>query len=472
MDQKDRPRELIVKAPDNKNLWYKSIDFIHRLKNAGDVQFHSDLLIRLYGGRYKKQVINPLVDTGLIEVNDSYKVGKYSKRYTLLDTEFHNWVDTPIKYNALDGAHVFSKFVKSRVWLPKNVLDLIDIHVNSTINTHTVKVSSVSDFEGSVYDNGSFVPIRVTELFDAPKAKVYTYGSYSIISDQGLKPAIKSLRRIKNTVLARCVDSIDQDDYYVTRGKKSRRIYHPISRLPKAIRRGLTIDDERLVQIDMKNAQFALWSYGLDKPIKWELHDRISRDAKKHLPFLDYGDNLVAEKAFTAAAKQGSLYEYMSAVFNEHDRDLTKKKVFESLFGTLHHTHEEHKALTRNIPNVVKKIKAHRRESDVNLAISLQNLEAAIFIDYFLPNLVYRGIPCIPVHDCLLVKESDVGASIHLIRMLSKEIDLQATFEVDGKNKFNTMATTCSLVSQEVRKAVSFEDMALSTLYDQFLATL
>lgn len=469
---KDQSHELLVKAPDQKNLWYKPIDFIHRLKNRGDVHFHSDHLIRLYGGRYKKQIINPLVDMGLIEVNDSYKVGKYSKRYTLLDTDFHTWIDTPIRYSALDGAHVFSKYVKHRLQLPNNIRGLIELHVSSTINTNTITVSNVSDFDGNVYENGSFVPIRGTSLFDFSDAKVYTYGSYSIVSEEGLKSAVESLKNIKRDVFTRCVDFINLDDYYVQRGKKSRRIYHPISILPKALRSGLTIDDERLVQIDMKNAQFALWVYGIDKPIKWELHDRISGDAKKYLPFLDYEANLVAEKAFTSAAKQGSLYEYMSAVFNQHDRALTKKKVFESLFGTLHHTHEEYKALTRHIPNVVKKIKAHRRESDINLAVALQNLEAAIFIDYFLPNLVYRGIPCCSIHDCLLVKESDIEAAIHIIRMLSKNIELQATFEIDGKDKFNTMATTCSLVSAETRKAVSFQDMALPTLYDQFLATL
>lgn len=464
--------KLKVKAPSKGLLWYKSIDFIHRLKHRDSMFFHSNLLTRLYSGNYKKHVVEPLVEAGLLEVNDSYKVGSYSKRYTLLDHDYSNWVDHDVYYHLSDGGHVFMKYVRDSIELPDDINTMIYNHVNSRINTHTVETTSVEDCMAYIYHERSFINKEEHPYVDIIGAHVYTYGNFSIIGVDGIEAAVEELKEIAISRYKLNVSSLREKDYYVIRGKKSNRLYHPINQLPKSIRNELTIDGERLVQIDMKNAQFALWTYGVENSVPWSLYDRVAKRQRKSNPYFAYNPDIMPEPEFLQASKQGVLYEYMSVIFNESDRELTKKMVFRTLFGSLHHAQESLGDMKERLPRVVKKLRAHKAKSREHIAIDLQNLEAMIFIDYFLPNLVYRGIPCVPVHDCVLVKESDVEATIHLIRMLSKEIDLQATFEIDGKDKFNTMATTCPLVSQKTRQTISFKDMALPKLYDQFLATL
>ena len=113
----------------------------------------------------------------------------------------------------------------------------------------------------------------------------------------------------------------------------------------------------------------------------------------------------------------GNFYERLNdesgGEFSENDRDLLKIATqIECVFGKLGGRSGFGKgkrflAMSRLYPDLSRFIMHKRRNHDVKwLSRKLTNAEGSLFIDCLLPHIVNAGIPCLPIHDGLVVPES------------------------------------------------------------------
>jgi hypothetical protein len=445
------------------------IDFIYRLRGQESVAFHSNSLIQLYGGSYKKRVINPLIDAGIIFDNPSYQVSVYTKEYGLVSTDESKWIPVDTKFSPDNGVHAFS-LIRPRIGFPSDIDGILHDYVNSNITPSLVKELD-DDYPKDIFYRNKRYGVQDALALCKNDKTFFHFGDSFLYLDRGFDNPTELFRQNTYTAIHKQVTAISSGNLYYKRGIKTRRIFNEISNLPKKIRRQLRIDGEELVEIDMKNAQFALLMYALDNRAMWPLREVNSSKAKKSYADVGWLLDINPEKNFYSAAQQGSLYEYMASLLDMTSRDEVKQYTFEILFGTPERHENIYPRLKKYIPNILELIKTFKKDCGYNISILLQNIEASIFVDYFQPFLIYLGIPCVTVHDCLLVKKSDMEKAVHAIRVLSSRIELKATFSANGYI-FNTMESTCMVVSQETQETFEIPETSLRKLYAKYTSSL
>ncbi len=160
-------------------------------------------------------------------------------------------------------------------------------------------------------------------------------------------------------------------------------------------------------------------------------------------------DNMGDLEEFKTATRAGVFYETFQQILkNEgqtYTRDEIKKMMFLMLFSAAGYSSAEKKLLAKYYPNVVAFAKAFKRaftdfyisegmnyheakdKGNAALAVTLQQIESAIFIDCILTRLLKSGYRVFSKHDSILCKESDVEAVTAIVREeLNRELGIGA----------------------------------------------
>jgi len=165
---------------------------------------------------------------------------------------------------------------------------------------------------------------------------------------------------------------------------------------------------------------------------------------------------IITEKAnmgdldeFKTATRAGIFYETFQQILKnegqEYTRDEIKKMMFLMLFSAAGYSSAEKKLLAKYYPNVVAFAKAFKRaftdfyisegwnyheakdKGNASLAVTLQQIESAIFIDCILTRLLKSGYRVFSKHDSILCKESDVAAVEAIVREeLNRELGIDS----------------------------------------------
>lgn len=150
---------------------------------------------------------------------------------------------------------------------------------------------------------------------------------------------------------------------------------------------------------------------------------------------------------FKKSTKQGTFYEDFQQILKdegqEYTRDEIKKMMFLMLFSARGYNPPEKRLLAKHYPSLVlfanefKRLMSGFYEGDgleyhiakdkgnAALAVTLQQLESAIFIDCILTRLLKSGYRVFTKHDSILCKESDVAAVEAIVR---EELDRELGF--------------------------------------------
>ena len=159
--------------------------------------------------------------------------------------------------------------------------------------------------------------------------------------------------------------------------------------------------------------------------------------------------NMSDLEEFKTATRAGVFYETFQQILkNEgqtYTRDEIKKMMFLMLFSAAGYSSAEKKLLAKYYPNVVSFAKAFKRaftdfyidegmnyheakdKGDASLAVTLQQIESAIFIDGILTRLLRMGYRVFSKHDSILCKKSDVPAVEAVVReVLDVELGIGA----------------------------------------------
>lgn len=196
------------------------------------------------------------------------------------------------------------------------------------------------------------------------------------------------------------VSQIHNGVFSINRDNKVNRLFHNVTNMDSDLRRFLYLDnyDSELVEIDLSNSQPLLLNVLIED---------------------QYRSNLTMPKDliyFRELTSTGSFYQEISkdTIYSKKD---TKKIFFKEMFGRpeVNVNNEILNNFKFNFPNVKAVMDLYKKKSYKDLSIKLMRLESKIFIDDIGTELSNNGIFFIPIHDCLVVKRSDLTKTIPLI---------------------------------------------------------
>jgi hypothetical protein len=171
--------------------------------------------------------------------------------------------------------------------------------------------------------------------------------------------------------------------------RKSGRVYYSVASLPKLLRAELLIDGEPTLELDISASQPTL------------------------LATL-YPEGCEERQAYLAEVQSGSFYENLAAGSGKDwNRDRSKTEFFNQIaFGSYfcRDDYELLPAFTKRFPILASIMANIKKRGNDKLPILMQKLEATIAIDGACGECAQRGIKVLPVHDSLVVRESEAEA--------------------------------------------------------------
>ncbi len=176
-------------------------------------------------------------------------------------------------------------------------------------------------------------------------------------------------------------------NYYLHEGPISKRIFSPITSLPRDLRPYLSFQGRSLWDVDISCALPTLFNT--------YLIDLNYNDVKEYRYLTsDNGENY-------------GLYDYLGELWNENNRDEVKILKMVLLFGRGNTIRDHRSKFNDAFPNVHNIIKKMKRKSYKILSTILMKMEREIMIDTVANNLLERNdkIPLLTIHDGILTTE-------------------------------------------------------------------
>jgi hypothetical protein len=191
------------------------------------------------------------------------------------------------------------------------------------------------------------------------------------------------------------INKLVKQSYYVGRNKVNRRLDHNLTATAKSLLK-IILEDNNLIEIDLKNSQFAILAYLMCKD------SRVNKTTDFDI--------------FCRITKNGELYEYLQKEFGLVDRNEAKTMMMELAFSSHLYQSEQKRKLANLFPTVYNYIQNFKVTSTKKVgkgghkqfAIWLQRTEAEIFVDYLYFQLkIKQGIFILTKHDSLIVKKEN-----------------------------------------------------------------
>lgn len=178
---------------------------------------------------------------------------------------------------------------------------------------------------------------------------------------------------------SQAVFNLKEGIFYCGRNETNHRLDYNLTGFKKELFDFLLLDGEKLVELDIANAQFAIAAH-LNKDI---------------------------DLTFIENAKNGTLYSYVESSLNLRPKE-GKQLMFRVAFDKVKQS-EEFKQLRRLFPKYMEWADGYKRQFEYKgFANLLQKKESEIMIDGLLTALINRGYKVFTIHDALRVKESQL----------------------------------------------------------------
>lgn len=279
-------------------------------------------------------------------------------------------------------------------------------------------------------------------IYDKKTNKYYSYD-------------FKYFIRVKKSAVERyyleAISKLVNKKVYAKRNKTNFRLDTNITNCPSVLFKQV-MDDNGLCQIDMSNAQFAIFAYIISKkilmiplvediPQKKRINLEIKEvELKRQLDLLVESDDF---KKFNELAYRGDLYEEIYKQLELNDRNEAKKIMFQLLFSSEKLKNDLKNQLLEIFPNVVKYIDRYKKYYGYkNFSIGLQKKESQIFIDLVYVKLKDCHISTITRHDSIIVSFENEIKARRIINGIFKSINFNCNLEREGRisNRFHELA--------------------------------
>lgn len=190
--------------------------------------------------------------------------------------------------------------------------------------------------------------------------------------------------------------------FYGRRNTTNNRLDTNLTNLPGFMCKEIMAQND-LVQLDLANSQFSILSYTLE--------DKLDKE--------DF-------TKFKQSAYTGTLYEFVQKELNSRDRISAKKGMFELMFSHQSNSTVRKQKLKSIFPSVVDYVDTYKeRHGYKQFPISLQRMEADIFIDKIWYKLKELGYFCLSKHDAIICKREDLEFVRNFITETFKEINFK-----------------------------------------------
>jgi hypothetical protein len=200
--------------------------------------------------------------------------------------------------------------------------------------------------------------------------------------------------------------------FYASRNSTNNRLDHNLTATSKEIVKILMTDND-LIEIDLKNSQFAIHSLWLKS----------------------LGLHKVYEDVFNYcnACAKGELYEYIATHLNTTRED-AKTSMMSLSFSSRKNSTREKKILRELFPNVVAHADEYKKKvgKSSSFSVMLQRIESAIIVDRVYYEMKVQELFCITKHDSVIVRKSQKNKALDIIYSIFKEVGLQCTLNIGG----------------------------------------
>ena len=375
------------------------------------VSLYSKILKRILGDKYS-EIINNLESLNIIEINNKYSVGKFSKSYRLNKTITDKYSIEKVGVLSLN----FRKKLKSELF-ESNRSPIIKKLMKHTSNLKFINAEIEYLAEKKIY--------RFIKNFKEGADRKGIYSNASLFRYEETSEALEKLNDYKSIE-----DFYNDNIAFTPTIAESGRIYHFVSSIPRTIRQCLrTKKDELIYEVDMASAQPSLLILEWIKSL-YSTNIKEGQEESKMLLKLIY---------------EGNIYQYISdnsSYFKSLEYSALKKKILSTLYGKDNKSNEN-KELKILLPNFMKWINNTKKQYGYK-SVSLigQKAEADIFVS------VYKELKlktfAIIIHDSILTTEEHLEEIRRkLINRLIHQYSLTESF-LNFNNVFKT-----SLVSLE-----------------------
>ena len=366
------------------------------------VHLNKKKLERFIGSRYTTNIINQLIQSGIIERDTSYQVNVRSMSYRLTET----YRNSPINHIEITGSKTLNYERKNkeyrrtqRSFLMKDKT-LQQLHYNA--REVNIDIAGAGSFINEHYANGT---LSLGQL------NSYKYTIDTIGTDE-----------MKN-------------DY--KRNDKTGRIYHGVANCPRDLRGFLSYNGEPLYQVDISNSQPLLFCPLIDRYISAtkipeftctnQIYSNILHSYYLLLPSsissyisspyvltITYPQDV---RLYCELTSKGKFYEYLMREIGipEIERDQFKTKFFERIFYSRLPKKREYRYSQKFkvlFPTVYKAVMWYKKKDHKDLPIELQRVESDVVIKGVCNRLVLENAPnrrpfFVTVHDSVVCLEKD-----------------------------------------------------------------
>lgn len=325
---------------------YNSVFLRKNFDKNGFTPLHSVLLKKVMGNAEYAGIIGKLVQMGVVEKNDKYRVKSISKRYRLVRNYFVGEYDKVKIKNAVIAANI----QKLKIMMAKK---------------------NFQDFEIQQYtldclDKVELDKEKVKEIMEELK-KTATEEEYHAYVQQ--------------------IEAIEDRNFFSVADQNTGRVFHNLNNLKRELREAVLIEGEETTEIDINCSQptFLSTLYPANHPEK-----------EKYVKFLETKD-FYSEIGGEDIEKLGR-------------KVVKQKIFKQIFFGRLRFNigSRYFRRFKKLFPCLAELVIGMKLNDHAALAVFLQSMEADAVVSNCIFALKELDIPAISIHDSILVKKSDV----------------------------------------------------------------
>lgn len=396
--------------------------FIHlilksHIRDSLDFKYYSNIHshdLKVVMGREYKDIINNLVKLDIVDQNENYKVGRFTKSYRLNPELF--------EHGKIQNTEIQSKWLKSKI--EQAVESQIDIStkdsllkriLENTMRLHLIDEPTAFQTMKEFVKSSSF---QITK--DAP---ILNFGVY--VSNPNRVFRYEEFRRalINLNSYTDIGKLMLENAYYQPSVANSGRVYHMVASIPRKIRKGLrTKENEPIFEVDMASAQPSILM------LEWI---RLTKDRLGQLEMKNCLELIINGGIYDHISKNSKYYQELE--YNE-----LKKQVLTAL-NYKNHAIKSAIELSKVFPSFMAWIKEIKELNDHKYVSQVgQSKEAEIFVEVY--KRLPRDIFSLIIHDSILTTEKHIKLVKHMLServktlykdILPEETSLDKLFKSD-----------------------------------------
>lgn len=414
------------------DFYYHYISYSFQLKESDYmdtfIPFSSSFLKKRYSTNYFKSFINPLLKRDIIS-RSPYFCSGYSKN---INGE-KGCVSKPFSYKFKDDLLDFSNLTiidfnpRSKLKSNKNFTKKKSIkYVVDDLRKLGFDIDKMLSAIGKLYVNALLIANSKSSNNDVIEIKrgngsIFRMQKYVALLRAKVKQVdlleykgnyyimkLEDFVKYKNLQLKiyNCfaVTKILNKEFFGRRNPTNSRVDSNLTNLSKIFfdQKCISLDNEPLSEIDLKNSQPTLLSFLLRYPDRVQNFNRL-KGIK--IPSIEKTQDVMD---FIELSENGVLYDFISANIGI-TRDLSKKNFLKIMFSKSGWKSTIKYKIRELFPTIIDWMDKFKQDVGAHsiLAITLQRLEAEIFIDQIYKELRKERYIVYTKHDCILCKSSE-----------------------------------------------------------------